>query len=220
MFGVGRDPDADRDRQPLGRLELQAEVDQPGLQTGHERLELECDRGWRDDQELVRPGSAQDHGLDHLATKQTGDGQQRLIPGRMTVVLVEQPEVVDIDERDRHRHARRACGLGLHREATDHGSMVERPGERIAAGRLHQLRGLTGQATLGRPEDQEEQRRGDQRGGQRDEHDVTTNERQAIDDRHRIAPDRDDTEHLAIDADRQVLAQEGRRAENAGAGSR
>ena len=103
---------------------------------------------------------------------------------------------------------------------TDHRAVVERPGERVAPGRLHQLRGLPRQATLGRPEDQEEQRRGDQRGGQRDEHDVATNERQAIEDRHRVAPDRDDAEHLAIDADRQVLAQEGRRAENAGTGSR
>ena len=129
------------------------------------------------------------------------------------MVLVEQPEVVDVDQRDREWPLGRPSRLGLECELTDDRAVIERACQRIAPGRLHELGGLSGQATLGSPEDQEQQRRGDQRGRQRDEHDVPADRGKAVEDRDRIPPDPDDAEHLPVHRDREVLAQQGRGAE-------
>ena len=62
------------------------------------------DRGRRrDQQELVGAVAAQLHPrLDVLAQRRC-DGEQRLVAGLMPVVVVEQPEVVDVDEGDPDR---------------------------------------------------------------------------------------------------------------------
>src|SRR6185295_3409142 len=99
------------------------------------------------------------------SSSEATDGEERLVAGPVPVVLVQEPEVVDIDERDREWPAGGARGLGLERESTDDRAVVERPRQGVAAGRLDELRGLSRQAPLGGPEDQEEQRRSDHRRG-------------------------------------------------------
>ena len=61
-------------------------------------------------------------------------------PARVAVVVVEQPEVVDVDERDAERRAGGARALDLAGEEADEGAVVERPGQRIAPGRLDERR--------------------------------------------------------------------------------
>ncbi len=134
------------------------------------------------------------------------------------MVLVEQSEVVDIDEGDRHRPTGRAGRFRLEGEQADDRAVVERAGQRVAPGRFDEFGRLAGQAALGGPEDEEQQGGRDQRGGQGHEHDVASDGRESIEDRHGIAPDPDDTEDLAVDREREVLAQQRRGAEGIGTG--
>ena len=91
------------------------------------------------------------------------DREQCLVAGIVAVDVVEQPEVVEVDERHAERQAGRAGALDLVREVGDERAVVERSRERVAPGRLDELGRLAGQPCLRRAEDQEQQRRGDER---------------------------------------------------------
>ena len=113
----------------------------------------------------------------------------------------------------------RSIDLG---EVGDERAVVERPGQRVAAGRLDELRGLPGEPGLGGPEDEEQERGGDQPGAQRDEDDVPPDVGEAGEDGRGVAPHDDDAADLAAGLDRQLLADDrlGRERRGAGRGGR
>ena len=56
-----------------------------------------------EEQQFVRAVATEDHAGRQVPPEQVDDRQQRPVAGRVAVRLVEQPEVVDVDERDRER---------------------------------------------------------------------------------------------------------------------
>ena len=107
-------------------------------------------------------------------------------------------------------------------EVADERAVVERAGQRVAAGRFDELRGLPGEPGLGGPEDEEQERGGDQPGAQRDEDDVAPDVVEAGEDRRGVAPHDHDAADLAAGLDRQLLADHrlGRECRGAGCGGR
>ena len=95
--------DADRQREPLGCVELEGVVGERRAR----RLEEHAERGdlarGRDQEQLVGSVAAEDHARRQVATEQLHDGHERAVARAVPVVLVEQPEVVDVDEGDRER---------------------------------------------------------------------------------------------------------------------
>ena len=75
------------------------------------------DAGRGDDEELVRPVAAEGDVVGQRSAQELGDGQQRLVAGVVAIGLVEQPEVVDVDERDGERGIGRAGALDARRHA-------------------------------------------------------------------------------------------------------
>ena len=106
----------------------------------------------------------------------------------MAVVVVEEPEVVDVDQRDTDAALRQAGRLHLLREKRDDRAVVQHVRQRVAACRLDQLDVLTAEARLRRSEDEEEHGRQEQAGGERDDHDVPSCRIQARQERRCIAP--------------------------------
>ena len=104
VLGIRRESDAHGDGQPLGLVEPEAQVDERGPQTGHDGLEMGHGGRRRDEQELVGSVATELHRRRrHVLASVVGDRQERLVSGGMTVVVVEQPEVVDVDEGDADR---------------------------------------------------------------------------------------------------------------------
>ena len=132
----------------------------------------------------------------------------------MAVGVVQEPEVVDVDQRDADRGAGRARGLDLVGQQGDDRAVVEHLGQRVAAGRLDELGMLPGQPRLRRSEE-EQQHAGQQgAGGEGHEHDVAPGFVQAGEDGRGIAPQADDRDRLAaILDDRQVLLDDARDTE-------
>ena len=97
-----------------------------------------------DDQELVR-AVARDVAAIGLVGDQGGDLQQDLVGGRVPVRVVEEPEVVDVHERDADASLRRPRALDLVGEEGDDRPVVEHPGQRVAARRLDELAVLAGE---------------------------------------------------------------------------
>ena len=85
-----------------------------------------------------------------------------------------------------------------------------------------ELRGLSREPGLGGPEDEEQQRGGDQPGAQRDEDHVPPDVGEAGEDRRGVTPHDDDAADLAAGLDRQLLADHrlGRERRGAGCGGR
>ena len=146
------------------------------------------------------------------------DGEQRLVAGVVPVVVVEQPEVVDVDQGDAERQAGRPGALDLVCEVRHERAVVERTGERVSMGRLEELCGLAADPCLGGPEDEEEQGRRDEAGAERDQDDVAADVAEPGQDRGGVAPDDDDAADVAVGLDREVLADEGGRGQRQGAG--
>ena len=142
----------------VDRLELRAQPLQRGLQVvGTLRR--------RDGQELIRTEAAQDRGLRELAAQQAPDLQQDRVARRMAMGIVEQPEVVDIDQRQAdHARARLARALELGAQHVDDRAVVEQAGQGVLVGRLQQQVGLPIETAGGGAEDQVEQPRQQQRG--------------------------------------------------------
>jgi hypothetical protein len=109
-------------------------------------------------------------------------------------------------ERDAERRAGGAGVLDVVRKMRDQRTVVQGPGERVAPRRLHELHGLSGEPGLGRPEDEEQQQRGDQPGRQRDEDDIPPDVGESDEDGGSVAPHDDDAADLAASLDRQLLA--------------
>src|SRR5207248_1664884 len=110
---------------------------------------------------LERPGGGrQQHGYRRAVIRIRT--QTRLVPGTVPVVVVEEPEVVDVDERHSERLGRGSRRLDRRGQVTDERTVVEDAGQRIDPGRLHESRRLPGQTRLSGPEHQEQERRGDE----------------------------------------------------------
>ena len=213
MLGIGAQAGADRDRQALRRIELEGSRDQGGSHPLDGRLELDEGRRGGDQEELVGAIAAHHDRIWQLALELDRDDPEGLVAGAMAMVVVEEPEVVEIHERDAECHAGGPGRLDLRGKVGDQRAVVQGSGERITAGRIHEGHGLARQATLGRSEDQEQDKGGDEAGAQGDGHDIEPDTVQAGKDREGIAPHGDDRPDLAGSADRQELADHGRRAE-------
>ena len=97
-------------------------------------------------------------------------GQEHGVAGLVALVVVEQREVVDVDERDADRLAGRLRGLHPGGEEADQGAVVVRAGQRVSGAWTRPVRfGLAGQALLRGPEDQEEQDGRDRRRAEGDQ---------------------------------------------------
>ena len=93
--------DAHGQRQALGGVELEGVIHECrlcSLEDGTKGVDL---IGRSDDEQLVGTVAAVDDAGGQLAPKQVHDGEQRAIAGLVSPCLVEKPEVVDVDERDR-----------------------------------------------------------------------------------------------------------------------
>ena len=218
--GVRAEPGAHRDRKPVGGVELEAEVDERRPQALDGRLEVGDDERVRDEEELVGAVTAHDDRWRNVPPQEIDDGQEDIVARAMAVVVVEEPEVVDIDEGDAQRRPRRPRALDLASQMPDERAMVERACERIANGRFEQRGRLAGQPALGGTEDEEEQAGRDEPGRERDEDDVATEVRQAGEDRNRVPPDCQHPHHPAAREQREVLLQDRRRVERPRTGFR
>ena len=98
--------------------------------------------GARDDEELVRAVPAHHDVLGEVAPDGIGDRQQDVVAGPVAMEIVEQPEVVDVDERDADGRPGGAGRLDLRREVVDEGAVVQRLGQRVEPGRVDQRRRL------------------------------------------------------------------------------
>ena len=143
MVGIRRETRADRDRQPLGRFELKAQVDERRPNALDGRFELRHGAGRRDQQELVRTVTTHDGPCGKLGGEQAVHGEERLVACVVAVVVVQQAEVVDVNQRDAERCAGGPGVLEVVRKMRDQRTMVEGPGERVAPRGLHELHGLS-----------------------------------------------------------------------------
>ena len=122
------------------------------------------------------------------------------------MVVVQQPEVVDIDEGDAERQTGRSGALDLIGQVTDECPVVQGARQRVAPDRLDELGRLSGEPSLRRAEDQKEKRGRDESGAERHEDHVAADLAQSLKDGVGIPPDADDGANLAAAGDRQVLA--------------
>ena len=90
MGRVGAQAGADRDRQPLRRLELEAQVGEGGPEPLDGGLQLDDGLGRGHEQELVRAVAAHDDPVRQLAAQELDDRQQGLVARAVAVVVVEQ----------------------------------------------------------------------------------------------------------------------------------
>ena len=215
VLRIGADAGADADRQALGVTELHADLLEAGPQAFHGRLHGRHVGAGAHQQELV--GAVAGHvPVARLERHELGHAQQHLVGRLVAVGVVEEPEVVDVDQRDADAAVVQARGLHRLGEQRDDGAVVEHLGQRVAAGRLDQLLVLPAEARLGRPEDEEEHGRQQQAGGEGDDHDVPPGGVQARQQRRRIAPHRHHRDRLvaALD-DGEVLLEDARGVERA-----
>ena len=124
----------------------------------------------------------------------------------MSVRVVEQAEVVEVEEGHTDGSAVRSRRLDLRPERLHERAVVEGARQRIAARRLEQLERLAREALLGRAEDEEEQQRAHERRRERDGHDADATFLELREDRRGIAPHSDHGIDPAGVDDRQVLA--------------
>ena len=94
--------------------------------------------------------------------------------------------------RGRSTGRRPRAALDRGRERLHQRPVVERAGERVAAGGLHQGGGLAGDPRLGRPEHEEQDRGGHERRRTGHEQDVAPDRLEAGEDRRRVPPQGDD----------------------------
>jgi hypothetical protein len=162
-----------------------------------------------DQEELVGPEPGR-IGSGELA-KGLGDAKEDVVPRRMAMRVVQQPEVVDVDQADRERAVTAARSLHGARQRRHDRAVVQHSGQRIAARGVDQLRLLTTDPDVRRPED-EEQDGGEGGGGtQHHDDDVALRLLDAREHRARVAPQRDDRPRLSrLVDDREVLTHRGR----------
>ena len=191
-----------------GLPELQGPVRERAPESFDRLLQdLDVDRRL-DDEELVGTVAAEDGAGRELDAEQLGQGQDRLVARRMAVGVVEQAEVVDVEQGDRDRLPGRPSRLDGRGEGRHEAAVVRRIGQRIAPGRLDQLVGLAADPGLGGPEDEEQDERRHEPGGQRDHDHVLPHRAETRGDRLAVAPDADHGQDAVAVLERQVLAQE------------
>ena len=197
VAGVRRDAGADRHRQALRCVELEALVDErvaDMLETGFEGGD---GRRRGDDEELVRPVPAEHGRRVELRAQRRDDPLQHVVSGVVAVRLVEEPEVVDVDQGDADRRAVSAGMLERGPELDDECAVVQQPGERIALGRVEQLFGLSADPALRGSEGEVQDRAGDDGCGERDDQHVALDVGDRGEDRPGVAPHADDRPSLA-----------------------
>ena len=172
VLGEPGDGTADRERQVVAVAELEADRGErlaDGLGARHERPDRRpLDR----DQELVRAvATDRERGLDERL-EAAADRADGLVPRGVAPGVVEDPEVVDVEDRDLEAVAGLAEALDRGADGLDQGAVVEHPGERVAAGRLDQRDRLAGDPLLGGAEDEVQHARGRDRGADRHDHHV------------------------------------------------
>ena len=218
MFRVGHQPGTDGHGKSLRCIELELLDNEPGSQPIDRRLQLDHRRRGCQEQEFVGAVAAHHDRGGKLPAQLGRDREERLIAGTMAVVVVEKPEVVDVDQSHAEGRAGLAGSFDLGRQMRDQRAMVQRICQWVAPTGLDQRRGLAGQPALGCPEDQEQQDRDDDARAERDDDHVTTNVGESPEDRHRVAPDSEDSSDVPVAADGQELAQDRRRPEIRGSG--
>jgi hypothetical protein len=209
MLRIGRYARADADREALRVAELDRFGLEAGTQPIHRGDDLVRPGAGPHDQELVRTVPRD---VAVLPGHQRGDPQEDLVGGGVAVGVVEEPEVVDVDQRHADATLARARGLDLVGQEADDRSVVEHPGQCVAARRLDELAVLPAEPCLRGAEHQEEDAGQEHRRGERDEHDVAAGR---VEPRHEVggvAPHRDDRENFPVAVlDRQVLLHHARR---------
>ena len=145
-----------------------------------------------------------------LRAEDLGDGQEGAIARGVPVGLVEQPEPVDIDERDADRSAGRPRAFDGEGQLADERAVVEQAGQRVASGRIDEGDGPPGDPTLCGAEDQEQGQGGDECRDQGRDDDVAAESVELGEDRHGIAPDADDGLDAAACLEREVFAEDTR----------
>ena len=172
-----------------------------------------------EDEKLVWPEAPDSRAGWHRREQGVGDAMHGLVAGDVSVVLVQQAEVVEVDQGDRDRALVRPGGLDRACEIRDEGTVVQHPGQRVTSSRIEELVGLPRQAELRRPEDEEEQDARDEGGADRDQDHIAADVADLGQHRRRIAPDGDHGHDLAVDRQREEFAQQGLRVEIAGLGA-
>jgi len=136
------------------------------------------------------------------------------------MVVVQQPEIVDIDEGDTERQTGHPGALDLLGKVADEGPVIQRSRQGIPTDRLDQGDRLSRQPPLRRAEDQKEERSGNESGAERHDDHVAADIAQPLEDREGIPPDSDDGANLAAAADRQILADQPIRTSDGRSGTR
>ena len=184
---------------------------EPDAEPVDDRSELRDLVGRHDDQELVGSVATARHGRRQIGGDHLRDGQQGAVPGVVAVGLVEQPEAVDVDQRDPDRAPVAPRLLDDPGELADEGAVVQQPGQRVAPRRVDQGDRLAADPALRRPEDERQCDGRHDRGSQRGDHDRLPQPVELGEDRHRVTPDPDDGLDPAVGLEREVLAQHARR---------
>ncbi len=174
--------------------------------------------GGSEQQQFVRAVATQDHAGRQIPPEELDDRLQCPVAGRVAVRLVEQPEVVDVDERDREGGPLVPSPVHGPGDGIDQGAVVQGAGQRIALGRVHQRLGLAGDPALRGTEDEEQDERGNEGRRQGHDDDVPAHLVELGEDRHGIAPDTHDPDDRPVEAEREVLAHDRRGRERGTAG--
>ena len=201
VLRIAGDAGAGGDRQLLRLAELHADARQhhrEGLRNVDHRLGI---RARLHEQELVGSVARELGAIVDARQQHAGHATQDLVTGLVTVVVVEEPEVVDVDQRQADGVAGVPRRLDLVGQQADHRTVVEEAGQRIAPGGLQQLPLLGADPRLCGTED-EEQDPGQQHGGsQGHDHDVATRDVDVRQQRRRIAPHGNHGGGLAVGSD-------------------
>ena len=215
----GRQAGTDRHGKPFGGLELEAQVDKRGADPLDGRLELDHALGVRHEQELVGTVAPDQHRFGDVPLHELHEGDQDVIAGAVPVVVVQQPEVVDVDQGHAKRNAYSPGALELLAQEADQRAVRQRPRQRVPPGRLDQRSLLPKEPPLGRPEDQEQDRSSDEPRAEGQHDHVVADAGEPFEDGAGIAPDRNDCPHRPAAACWQELTEQGRGAEGGRAGS-
>ena len=143
-----------------------------------------------------------------------GEESEDEVSSFMTVRVVEQLEVVDIDEGDTDRSGLGPDTLDGERQLADQGAVVQDAGQRIASRCLHDLCRLASDATLGGAEDQVQEDSREQGGRDRDDDYLRANVVERRDDGSGVSPDGDHALRRAIAVEeREVFSEQALRGE-------
>ena len=204
MLRVGTDPDAHRDGERLRIAELDACLLERLAERGDDRLHLGGVDIRPDDEELVGTVARDVPAAPRLAD-QVGDLQQDLVAGLVPVGVVEEPEIVDVEERNPDASVAPAGRLERLRQEGDDRAVIEHPSQRVAPRRLEQLAMLPGEPYLRRAEEEEQHAGQQQPGNDDDEHDLGPRRLDAGHDVGRVPPEGHHREGRPVARDRQVF---------------